>query len=158
MAVLLEVFLSYRKVWGVRGAKVKFLERVWDLAIVIQHPVAAMTFWFLCPSYQLIPIPALSYLAVADMVDSVYSWHWRVIRQAHHVLTKSVQAVVKMICRHNLGVAKSHVSVGFAHRFLLRRTSANHTKCEGLRSYKTMEVMEGFDVIYSFRVIPREAG
>jgi len=114
MPVLFKVCFCHRIILRILFAEREFLQGVWDLAIVIEHAKACMPFRLLSPSHQLVPIPALPCLSVANLVYGVDSWHQGVIGQAHDILTECVEAVVKVRAWHDLSVSALHVRVGFA--------------------------------------------
>ena len=114
MPILFKVCFCHRIILRVLIAERKFLQGIWNLAIVIEHPKACVPFRLLGPSHQLVPIPALPYLSVADLVYGVDGGHQSVIGQAHEILAECVEAVVKVRGWHDLKVPALHVGVGFA--------------------------------------------
>lgn len=101
MTMLFEISSRCRKVLGRRIAKGELFQGMGYPAVVVNHMVASVTLWNLSPFDQLVPISALSDLAVANPVNSINGWHWRIVSCAHYVLTYGVQTMEIVVSWHH---------------------------------------------------------
>jgi hypothetical protein len=83
--------LPVRRLWRTMSEQ---FQCVGSLAIVVPL-VASMSFRFYRPSNHLVPVAALSNLAITNMMSSRCR-HRRIIRHAHNVLSQTIQTVVNV--------------------------------------------------------------
>ena len=159
MSPQLKILIGNRPVRRALIAICKLLERVRHLAIVAQHTEACVPLGLLRPRDQPVPIAALPHLAVPNLVEFVYGRHRRIIGEAHEVLPQRVDAVVEVLRFNDGGFATLVIDVRFAYVFLIPKVVSRSVKGEERDggAYEAMHMMESFDVVNAFCVIPWEA-
>ncbi len=159
MSPLLKILIGNRPVRRAFIAKRELLERVRHAAVVAQHAEACVPLGLLRPRDQPVPIAALPDLAVPNLVEFVYGRHRRIIGEAHEVLPQRVDAVVEVLRFNDGGFATLVIDVRFAYVFLIPKVVSRSVKGEERDggAYEAMHMMESFDVVNAFCVIPWEA-
>lgn len=102
--------------------KSEFLKGIGDRSVFVNHVETGLTFGFLGPLDECIPVLAFAWLAASDLVFLVDGGHGSVIGKAHDVLTQCVETVIN-VSRGDGGFgsicAVNGVEVGATNIFLL---------------------------------------
>ena len=94
------------------------LNGIYHASIVRKPPITRLPLWRMRPFDELIEITAHTHLTVADFVWFCHSWHRCIIRGAHEILTKCVEAVMNMPGMDLWRETSLIVDKGLSHRFL----------------------------------------
>lgn len=121
-------------------AEGELLQRVRYGSILVDHVEAGLSFWFLGPLHQSVPIFALAGLATSNLMLLVDGGHGSIISKAHDVLSQSVQTMI-YVPRRDSSVCVSPVE---------------SVEVGATNIFQAVDMMEGLQVVQPLRLVPRK--